>query len=245
MSRIQEWWLTLSRQQRWLGVTIGISAVVLGGWLALRQPAQAAESTMIPSATGSGQMQQSSAISSGHRPATQSMAGQSSQASSHDTRVFVDVQGAVAHPGLYQFGADMRVADALKAAGGLTNRADRQQINLATRLTDQQQLYVPIKGEKPPASSAATVTSGSGSQKPGSQATATSGGSDKPTAVVNLNTATVADLQQLTGIGEKKAQKIIDYREAHGSFQTVADLAQVPGFGAKTVANLQDQLTTS
>jgi len=245
MSRIQEWWFSLSRQQRWLGVAIGISVVVLGGWLALRPPAQAAESTLIPSASGSGQMQQSSAISSGRPPATRPAAGQSGQASSHDTRVFVDVQGAVAHPGLYQFGADMRVADALKAAGGLTSRADRQQINLAARLTDQQQLYVPIKGEKPPAGASSAPTAGSGSQKPGSQATATSGTSDKPTAVVNLNTATVADLQQLTGIGEKKAQKIVDYREAHGSFQAVADLAQVPGFGAKTVENLQDQLTTS
>jgi len=61
---------------------------------------------------------------------------------------------------------------------------------------------------------------------------------------VNLNTATVADLQQLTGIGEKKAQKIVAFRTEHGAFKTVNDLTQVPEFGEKTVANLQDQLTT-
>lgn len=133
----------------------------------------------------------------------------------------------------------MRVADAIKTAGGLTAKADRQQVNLASRLTDQQQLTIPLKGEKP--------VSAGGKESAAATSQSDSGGSTKasgPTAVINLNTATVADLQQLTGIGEKKAQKIVDYRTAHGSFQTVKDLTQVPGFGEKTVANLQDQLTT-
>ncbi|ERK42225.1 comEA protein, partial [Levilactobacillus brevis ATCC 14869 = DSM 20054] len=126
---------------------------------------------------------------------------------------------------------------ALKAAGGLVARADRQRINLAMRLTDQQQVYIPLKGEKMP-ETAGSAPSGSTATTASSQATGT------PVAVVNLNTATVTELQQLTGIGEKKAQKIVDYRTDHGHFQSVKDLAQVPGFGEKTVANLQDQLTT-
>ncbi|AYM03030.1 ComEA family DNA-binding protein [Levilactobacillus brevis] len=228
--RIQEWWFGLPRQRQLLAVLGGIGVLVIGGWLMLHQPASAALPAAIPPATTSSGRVQST--TSGHPQAA-------SQASSHDTRVFVDVQGAVNHPGLYQFSPEMRVADAIKAAGGLVARADRQQINLATRLTDQQQLYLPLKGEKRPAtatSSSTPASSGSGTSANSSSGSAT---------VVNLNTATVTDLQQLTGVGAKKAQKIVDYRTEHGSFQSVADLAQVPGFGEKTVANLQDQLTTS
>lgn len=227
--RIQEWWFGLPRQRQWLAVLGGIGVLVIGGWLMLHQPAPAALPAAIPPATTSNDRVQST--TSGHPQAA-------SQASSHDTQVFVDVQGAVNHPGLYQFSPEMRVADAIKAAGGLVARADRQQINLATRLTDQQQLYLPLKGEKRPA----TATSGSAPAGSGSGPSASS--SSGSATVVNLNTATVTDLQQLTGVGAKKAQKIVDYRTEHGSFQSVADLAQVPGFGEKTVANLQDQLTT-
>ncbi|MFC6289346.1 ComEA family DNA-binding protein [Levilactobacillus angrenensis] len=231
--KIQDWWLTLPRRQQLLAVLGGLSVLLVGGWLMLRQPAPAALPAAIPPAT-------TSSRSSSHSLATgnQTQPTATSQASSHDTRVFVDVQGAVRHPGLYQFSPEMRVADAIKAAGGLVARADRQQINLATRLTDQQQLYLPLKGEKRPA--AAT----SGSSPATSPSGATAGSSSGSATVVNLNTATVTDLQQLTGVGAKKAQKIVDYRTEHGSFQSVADLAQVPGFGEKTVANLQDQLTT-
>lgn len=236
MERIQEWWLTITPKQRVIGLVVLMGGLLVVGGLLLRQPAKSTGSTEIPAATGSGTMTQSAEIAAGSRRSTSS-GGVTQQASSRDTRVFVDVQGAVKQPGLYQFAADMRVADAIKAAGGLAPRADRQQINLAARLTDQQQLYLPIKGEKAPASGNATAA------KVGS-ASSTSGGAGSTATVVNLNTATVADLQQLTGIGEKKAQKIVDYRTEHGSFQTVHDLAQVPGFGEKTVANLQDQLTT-
>ncbi|TGD17839.1 ComEA family DNA-binding protein [Levilactobacillus suantsaiihabitans] len=232
--KIQEWWLTLPRKQQVLGLVGVLGVLVIGGWLLLRQPAPAALPAAIPPATTSSSGQS-------HATGAQTQATATSQASSHDTRVFVDVQGAVRHPGLYQFTAEMRVADAIKAAGGLVDRADRQQINLATRLTDQQQLYLPLKGEKRPAAAASgNATVGSSATGSGSAASSGSGSA----TVVNLNTATVTDLQQLTGVGAKKAQKIVDYRTEHGSFQTVADLAQVPGFGEKTVANLQDQLTT-
>lgn len=230
-----EWWFSLSRQRQlvWGGVLGVLAVIFLGGWLVIHRPTPAALPAAIPPA----QAQQSQSVS---HVAT-SGAKMGSQVSSHDTRVFVDVQGAVAHPGLYEFAAEMRVADAIKAAGGLTAKADRRQVNLASRLTDQQQLTIPQKGEHAASSSGQTTTPAAtkAAQAGGSGTAKSSGGT-----VVNLNTATVSDLQQLTGIGEKKAQKIVDYRTAHGSFQTVKDLAQVPGFGEKTVANLQDQLTT-
>jgi len=230
-----EWWFSLSRQRQlvWGGVLGVLAVVCLGGWLVIHRPTPAALPAAIPPAQS-----QSQAIS--HVATSGAKTG--NQVSSHDTRVFVDVQGAVAHPGLYEFTAEMRVADAIKAAGGLTAKADRRQVNLASRLTDQQQLTIPQKGEHVASTGSQSATSVAGKTSPAAESGATKSGSGG--TVVNLNTATVSDLQQLTGIGEKKAQKIVDYRTAHGSFQTVKDLAQVPGFGEKTVANLQDQLTT-
>ncbi|MFC6261131.1 helix-hairpin-helix domain-containing protein [Levilactobacillus fujinensis] len=227
MERLIEWWQDFSWRQRLLAVSVGLAILSLGWWLTVARASPEPLPAAIPPATNVGSPEKS-----GSRVASSGRG--SSQASSHDTRVFVDVQGAVKQPGLYQFGPEMRVADAVKAAGGLSAHADRQQVNLATRLTDQQQLYIPEKGEK----ATETVSTPTGAAK------ATGSQSTSQVAVVNLNTATVADLQQLTGIGEKKAQKIVDYRTEHGAFKAVTDLTQVPGFGEKTVANLQDQLTT-
>jgi len=226
VQRISDWWRRLPRiWQIGIGVAVGM-AVVLMGW-GLLTPLKASPPGVVPtmrssSATGNNQ--------TGARTPLKSGESHSGSEVSHPTRIFVDIQGAVNHPGLYQFTSEMRVADALKAAGGLVPRADRRQVNLAARLTDQQQLYLPLKGEKAPA--AATQTTG------------TKTTSESTTTVVNLNSASVTELQQLTGIGEKKAEKIVAYRNDHGSFQSVKDLAQVPGFGDKTVANLADQLTT-
>jgi competence protein ComEA len=231
VEKIKMWWSLLSERQRWYGLLVIVGVLGMGGWWLTRPVANPAFPASVPSAT------QASATSRAGQVATSPTASSSQVASSHDERVFVDVQGAVKHPGLYQFSSTMRIADALKAAGGLVERADRQRINLAMRLTDQQQVYIPLKGEKV-SETAGSVPSGSTATTASSQATGT------PVAVVNLNTATVTELQQLTGIGEKKAQKIVDYRTDHGHFQSVKDLAQVPGFGEKTVANLQDQLTT-
>jgi len=230
MERLMEWWQEFSWRQRILVVSVGLAILSLGWWLTVARASPEPLPAAIPPATTV-----STSAKDGSRGASGGVSA-ASQVSSHDTRVFVDVQGAVRQPGLYQFGPEMRVADAVKAAGGLSAHADRQQVNLATRLTDQQQLYIPAKGEKGAAGAASAPASAA--KTTGSQS------ASQATAVVNLNTATVADLQQLTGIGEKKAQKIVDYRTAHGAFKAVTDLTQVPGFGEKTVANLQDQLTT-
>ncbi|KRO04933.1 DNA uptake protein related DNA-binding protein [Levilactobacillus paucivorans] len=227
MEQLMMWWQELSLRTRMvMAGCLAVMVLLLVGWGLLHRSPVAALPAKIPPAT------QAMSASGSHKVATETG---SQASSSHDTRVFVDVQGAVRKPGLYQFGPEMRVADAIQTAGGLAPRADRQQINLATRLTDQQKLYIPLKGEKVPQVATSGTSAGG---------TSDSQGSGGPTTVVNLNTATVADLQRLTGIGEKKAQKIVAYREEHGSFKSVKDLAQVPGFGDKTVANLQDQLTT-
>lgn len=136
--------------------------------------------------------------------------------------LYVHVFGAVANPGLYRLDDGARVVDVIAAAGGLTSDADDTAINLARRLTDGEQVRVPIIGESPPAASVPGV--------------ATDGR-------VNLNTADVAALDTLPRVGPAIAQRIIDWREANGAFTSVDDLLSVPGIGEKMLAGLRDLVT--
>lgn len=144
---------------------------------------------------------------------------------------YVDVKGAVKRAGMYRITQGMRLMDAIDLAGGFTEEADQNQINFSKLLTDQEIIYVPKIGEEIPAINQANPNDGGSA----------SSGSD--TAKVNINTADAAELQQLSGIGEKKAADIIKYREENGSFQTVEDLTKVSGIGEKTLENLKDSIT--
>lgn len=150
--------------------------------------------------------------------------------------VYVDVKGAVNSPGVYQVKMGMRSIDAIKLAGGFSSSADKQHINLAQKLTDQQIIYVPIKGE---VKSSLTQFSNlnSGTNKSNSEGGESTDATDS--SKVNLNTANAEKLMELNGIGEKKASQIISYRKSHGKFRTVDELKEVPGFGEKTLANLK------
>ncbi|WP_419818984.1 helix-hairpin-helix domain-containing protein [Glaciibacter flavus] len=147
-----------------------------------------------------------------------------SPAGSADTVILVHVLGAVAHPGLYRLSGDARVMDAIAAAGGLDPAADPGGVNLARVLSDGEQLVVPAVGEVPPPA----VDGPAG---------ATGGG---PGGLVDLNTATVADLDTLPRIGPALAQRILDWRVAHGRFSSVDDLRQVSGIGDKTFDGLRE-----
>lgn len=158
--------------------------------------------------------------------------------------IYVDVKGAVKQPGLYRVTAAMRVADAIELAKGLSPQADQRQVNLAAKVVDQQVIYVPVKGEQLPAIAAPAATSQPETAKttggnPKAGGSATTGAKGK----INLNTADVAALQKLAGVGQKKAEKIIAFRNEHGAFKSVAELKKVGGFGDKTLAKFQDQLT--
>lgn len=145
--------------------------------------------------------------------------------------VFVHVLGAVRHPGLFELAEGARVMDAVAAAGGLTEAADPAGVNLARLVGDGEQLYVPQLGEvqpgAPPGSSAAF--GGDGSSDGG-----TTGGP------IDLNRATVAELDTLPRIGPALAQRIVDYRDANGRFGSIEDLRQVTGIGEKIFAGLKD-----
>ncbi|XIF19671.1 MAG: ComEA family DNA-binding protein [Acetilactobacillus jinshanensis] len=127
--------------------------------------------------------------------------------------IFIDIEGAVKRPGVYQFTNNMRVDDAVNLAGGLNRSADRKHINLAKKLTDQQTVYIPVKGE----------IKGSGK--------------------INLNSADEKQLQSIDGIGEKRAEKIVEYRKSHGNFKQIDDLKKISGIGDKFLANIKVHVT--
>ncbi len=144
-----------------------------------------------------------------------------------ETVIFVDIKGAVKNPGVYQMKVGDRVKDALDAAGGLTAEADSQKVNLAKRLEDQMVIVVPKVGEE-----AEEIPAGETRKE------ATKEGK------VNINTATVEELKTLKGVGEKKAEAIIEYRKKNGSFQTKEDLMKVRGIGKKLFESFEERIVT-
>lgn len=151
-------------------------------------------------------------------------------------KVVVDVKGAVKQPGLYRLAHGARVQEAVTAAGGLRDDADSTQVNLAKQLVDASAIYIPAKGEQVPAGMGTAASTGSSAQA--DQGSTTSADHEP----INLNSATKEQLTTLTGIGDKKADLILQYRQEHGQFKSVDDLKNINGFGDKTVAKLRDQL---
>ena len=137
-------------------------------------------------------------------------------------RVVVHVVGAVRRPGLYRLREGSRVADAVARAGGVTRRADVSLVNLAAPVADGSQVVVPRR----PASGAPAASAPAG-----------------PAAKVSLASATLEQLDGLPGIGPVTAQKILDFRQAHGPFGSVDDLDAVPGIGPARVEQLRELVT--
>lgn len=129
----------------------------------------------------------------------------------------VYVSGAVKRPGIVRLRDGDRIADAIEAAGGARRSADLGAVNLAARVADGQQVVVPR-----------LVSGASGAAGVG--------------APISLSTATLEQLDTLDGVGPGLAQKIIDYRTAHGGFRSIDELGEVPGIGDKRLESLRSQL---
>lgn len=146
----------------------------------------------------------------------------------------VEVAGAVAAPGVYTLPAGARGADAIAAAGGLTADADPTALNLARPLQDREQLLAPARSTAAPAMAAGAAPLDA----------ARSGGSELPVAgLIDINRASVEELDQLPGIGPVTAQAIVDYRTAHGPFRAVEELDAVKGIGESTLDKLRALIT--
>ena len=141
--------------------------------------------------------------------------------------ITVDVKGAVKSPGIYDLPVGSRVHDAVQKAGGLTEDADSKSLNLAQKVSDEALVYVPTKGEEAASQQAASGTTPSISKE----------------KKINLNKASLEELKQVKGLGGKRAQDIIDHREANGKFKSIDELKKVSGIGAKTIEKLKDYVT--
>lgn len=143
-----------------------------------------------------------------------------------DVNIFVEVKGAVKQPGVYEMPKDARVKNVLEIAQP-EPAADLLSVNQSMKLADEMVIYIPMEGENIEFDSAANY------------------GSDEKeeVATVNINTGDIAELTTLNGIGDKKAQLIIDYREENGLFMKKEDLMNIPGIGEKTFESLEPYIT--
>lgn len=152
------------------------------------------------------------------------------------TSIWVDVSGAVAKPGVYELPENARVFEAIEAAGGFLEQADEQWLNQATTLTDGEKIQVYTK-EETEAFKAQGMTS---EEAPARQESAAP--KEEAKGKVNLNTATLEGLQEIPGIGEVRAQAILEYRQQAGGFKSVEEIQEVPGIKGKTYEKIADYI---
>lgn len=139
----------------------------------------------------------------------------------------VYVSGAVKQPDVYELPPGSIIKDAMLAAGGSTDETDLERINLAAPLSDGMQIHFPREGESailPPSNSS-------------------TGASASTSGPININTATLEQLDTLSGVGPAIAQRIIDYRETNGAFSSIEQITEVSGIGDKMLENIKDNIT--
>ena len=141
----------------------------------------------------------------------------------HDEKIFVDVKGAVKHPGVFETTKDKRVKDLIEEAGGLLDDSDTSTLNLSQKVKDQMIIYVLKHGEKPK-----QISDG--------------GSSSSNTDVININTANKEQLMKISGVGKTKAEAIIAHREKNGDFKKKEDITKVRGIGKSTFEKIKDKI---
>lgn len=212
-------YIEMLKEYKWQIALPAVAGLLMATFLIFSQPAKSDQ-------TGLTDFPQTAQTSSSQEQTEETSTEESGELS----QLTVDVKGAVAKPGLYTLEADARVNDAVEAAGGLTSRADPKSINLAQKLSDEAVVYVASKDENISVVASTTASSAMSLE-------------EKSTSLVNLNTATEADLQTISGIGAKRATDIIAYREANGGFKSVDDLNNVSGIGDKTMESIRPYVT--
>jgi len=202
-------------KEKWESWSLAVKGAVIGGVLLLL----VGVGGLLP--------KKEEAVEESEAVVTTVMAEKTEESTTLEAVIFVDIKGDVKKPGVYQMKAGDRVKDAIDAAGGLTAEADSQKVNLAQRVEDQMVIVVPKVGEEAEAIPAG-VTSKETSKE----------------GKVNINTATVEELKTLKGVGEKKAEAIIEYRKKNGSFKTKEDLMKVRGIGKKLFESFEERIVT-
>ncbi|MBU3183140.1 helix-hairpin-helix domain-containing protein [Clostridium psychrophilum] len=157
-----------------------------------------------------------------------------------NSSIKVDIKGAVKNPSVYEIENGSRVTDLIKLAGGGTKDADLDATNLSLKLKDEDCIIISKKGEVAkalPTQSTSTLTKSDTNDSQGS-----SSNTKKDDAIININTASKEELNTLTGIGDAKADVIIEYREQNGGFKSVNELTKVGGIGEKTLNKFIDKI---
>lgn len=154
------------------------------------------------------------------------------QAKSKEQLITVYVSGAVARPGLYELPAGIRAQEAVEAAGGFTEAANQEKVNLAKKLKDGSQVNVPALKVSKKAIAGTNASAGK----------ASIGSQQKQAGLININTASITELDSLPGVGEVTAQRIVEYRQLH-SFTRIEDIMQVKGIGEAKFNKMKDRLT--
>ena len=202
-------------KEKWESWSLAVKGAVIGGVLLLL----VGVGGLLP--------KKEEAVEESEAVVTTVMAEKTEESTTLEAVIFVDIKGEVKKPGVYQMKVGDRVKDAIDAAGGLTAEADSQKVNLAQRVEDQMVIVVPKVGEE-----AEAIPAGATSKEVSKE------------GKVNINTATVEELKTLKGVGEKKAEAIIEYRKKNGSFKTKEDLMKVRGIGKKLFESFEERIVT-
>lgn len=145
-------------------------------------------------------------------------------------KIVVHIEGEVVNPGVYELEKDARVFDAIDAAGGLLEKANRKRINLAKRIVDEEYIYIPNENDEDAefqnTNNLSTITN-----------------VNQNTSLININKANITELKTLPGIGDVLANRIIEYRSEKGEFKSIEDLKNVSGIGDKKFSDIKDKVT--
>lgn len=160
-----------------------------------------------------------------------------------ETKIAIHITGEVKKKGILYLDKGARIVDAIEAAGGATKNASLDQVNLAYILEDGQKIYIPNKNEK--IETGAYIITNSGQNvliEEGKESTTTEKNAKGVSGKVNINTANQTELETLQGIGPALAQRIIEYRQENGKFQTIEDIQNVKGIGDSKYSNIKDDI---
>ncbi len=221
-------WFGVSRM---IGTVLSVAFVGIAGWWLVQVPPPPPEANL--------------SFASTTVAASPTIGVSASSINTTPQKITVHVAGAVKNPGVYRLKYGSRINDGIVAAGGATSAANLDVINLATVLNEGEQIYVPKRGEKPhvitnrpQVGGAGGVAGAGGAGGAGGVAGAGGAANSAVPQLININLASVVELEQLPGVGPATAKAIVAYREKNGAFLKVEDLLKVRGIGPAKLSEI-------